>query len=595
MKRVISAAAVVLCAAGLIFTGCSTSGSGAAPGNDEPQLATGDNDVTGEISVTAPDQPFSLDLTSTLSSGEYSWEYVENGDNSYYQLKDVVYAANAKHYEWTTSGGMGSQENSTYIQMLNLFVPAAYVDGIDANGNLLLNDAMVNGYTAASAPVIFENNNAGYLTGLADDIVRVFGDNTVYLEHGFIYVNTGSRGRDIASSPWGIVDLKSSIRFLRANSAVLPGSMDRIVSVGTSGGGAMSSLVGSTGNMDEYYPYLYEAGAAGIEKQGDNYVSTINDDVYAAQLYCPIADIENADMAYAWMRYDSAMNGEGDRAYTFTEFQKGLEADLAEAYVPYLNSLGLKDSSGNALALDSQRSGSYYDAVLNEISKALNAFVDAEAWRTQAVSEGFGSPATYPYSDVTEEEWLKDMYGDSSSWLTKDSSGSYRVTDLAAFIEGTNLVRNKDIPGFDDLNQSKEGNAFSTDPSYHAHFSQSIYNVMADNDQQLSALEGYDPSYLQAYSEAEDETIVNEVYLYSAMQILLDDNQDSDVASYWRMRNGTFDEHTSFSINYNIALALQSKYPDVSINYALVWNMPHGAREGESTGTLVDWVDSICK
>ncbi|MDC7242181.1 MAG: hypothetical protein PQJ50_17640, partial [Spirochaetales bacterium] len=552
------------------------------------------NNLSGETVITVPEEPFSLDLAAALVAGDYQWEFVDNGDNDYYKLSGAVYAGAANHYEWTTSGGMGTQENSGYIQTMNIFVPAAYVDGLDDRGSLIISTNDLNGYSADTAPVIYENSNAGYLTGMAGEISNHFKDNTVYLSEGFIYVSVGSRGRDIAASPASIVDLKAGIRYLRANSAVLPGSMDRIVSIGTSGGGAMSSLVGATGNMDEYSPYLYEQGAAGVEKQGESYVSTINDDVYAAQLYCPIADLENADLAYAWVRFDSSANGSGDRAYSFTEYQEVLEEDMALAYVDYFNSLELTDADGNALTLESAREGSYYDAVLGEISKALNAYIEEEAWRTYGVSESFGAPPAYPYAEMTESEWLKAAYGDYSSWLVMEDS-TYRVTDLAAFFEGTNLNRNKEIPGFDDLNRSKEGNAFSSDPAYHSHFSQSIYNVMAENNSELSSLAGYDSSYLEAWDEANSPEIINQVYLYSAMQILANEDQDYDAAPYWRMRNGTADEHTSFSVNYNIGLTLQKYVPGVSIDYALVWNMPHGAREGTTTGTFSDWVNSICK
>ena len=559
------------------------------------QLATGENDVTGEIVITAPEQPFSLDLGSTLADNTYTWEFVENEDNDYYKITNVVYVENANFYEWATSNFMGVTENKAYIQSMNIFVPAAYVDGIDGDGSLIINNKSVNGYTAATAPVLYENGNAGYLTGQASDIITHFGDNTIYLKNGFVYISVGSRGRDIASSPASIVDLKAGIRFIRLNSELIPGDKDKIVSVGTSGGGAMSSLVGATGNMDEYYSYLYSQGSAGIEESNGTYKSTINDDVFAAQLYCPIADLENADLAYAWIRYNSSMNGEGARAYSFTEYQSALEKDMASAYVDYLNSLELADADGNSLTLESEREGSFYDAVLNEISKALNAYVDAEAWNSQAVMQGMGKPMSFPYKGMTEQEWFNAQYGDTSSWLTKDSNGDYKVTDIDAFFQGTNLNRNKEIPGFDDLEREAEGNAFSETPMYHAHFSQANYNVMKDNDADLSQLDGYTPEYLTAYNEANNSEIVNRVYLYSAMQILADEDQSKDVAKHWRMRNGTADEHTSFSVNYNIGLTLNKYFPDVTVDYALVWNMPHGAMEGSTAGTLTEWVNSICK
>ncbi len=63
-------------------------------------------------------------------------------------------------------------------------------------------------------------------------------------------------------------------------------------------------------------------------------------------------------------------------------------------------------------------------------------------------------------------------------------------------------------------------------------------------------------------------------------------------AKFWRTRNGTADEHTSFSVAYNLCLAAQRAGSNV--DYSLVWAMRHGSQEGGSTGTFVDWVHTIC-
>lgn len=52
------------------------------------------------------------------------------------------------------------------------------------------------------------------------------------------------------------------------------------------------------------------AGALGVTKNADGSCSSaVPDNVYGAQLYCPIADIENADLAYAWWWVDPADDG----------------------------------------------------------------------------------------------------------------------------------------------------------------------------------------------------------------------------------------------------------------------------------------------
>ena len=77
-----------------------------------------------------------------------------------------------------------------------------------------------------------------------------------FLEAGFVYVSCGCRGRSslnqegvrCGKSPLSLVDLKAGIRFLKHLAGVIPGDMEKIISVGISAGGAMSSLLGVTGD-----------------------------------------------------------------------------------------------------------------------------------------------------------------------------------------------------------------------------------------------------------------------------------------------------------------------------------------------------------
>ena len=72
------------------------------------------------------------------------------------------------------------------------------------------------------------------------------------LASGLVVVNPGARGRDnvnadgvyFGKAPAAIVDLKAAVRYLKANSGVVPGNTDRIVSSGSSAGGALSVLLG---------------------------------------------------------------------------------------------------------------------------------------------------------------------------------------------------------------------------------------------------------------------------------------------------------------------------------------------------------------
>ena len=163
--------------------------------------------------------------------------------------------------------------------------------------------------------MILNVNNGGWFAselrpGITDSGAYVSDSDTdkvgAALAAGYVYVDVGSRGRGIVAAdgslpgkaPAAVVDAKAAIRFLRLNDAVLPGSAERIVITGTSGGGGLSSVVAASGNSADYLPFLAEIGAAGVAADGS---SSLADDVFAVIAYCPITDLGHADMAYEWM------------------------------------------------------------------------------------------------------------------------------------------------------------------------------------------------------------------------------------------------------------------------------------------------------
>jgi hypothetical protein len=495
----------------------------------------------------------------------------------------------------TVFQGLYMNANITNLsnQTMLVYVPAAYMT-TDAEGNVtgIDHEASVGSYTADTAPIVYLNECGGWRSSsprAAD---------TSYLEEGMIYVTAGARSRDAmdesgnlhtGKAPTQMVDLKSGIIQLRANSDVIPGDKDRIISIGTSGGGQMSSILGASGNMPEYYEYMYESGVLGVSRNADgSYESVYPDNIYGAQLYCPIADFENADLAYAWWWVDLADDG-GTYRGSMTDFERRLQELEAEAFVEYLNGLGLKDAEGNALTLTGLRSGSYYEAILQNLSDALNAFADA----------GEIDPAA--------------EYPDSANWLTKKEDGTWSVTDLRGFMIGTGLVnnRNKAIPGFDTFDKSAENDAFGRPETESVHFAAGIAQILSDHYEELSALEGFDREAVDAFIEDaltgnDAAYIEKQTDLLNATEIMLRaagalkvEGADAegpaavDPALYWRDRSGTADQHTSFSVGYNILLAAQMMGRD--IDYHLVWNMGHGSNEGSSTGTFIDWIKEICR
>ena len=224
------------------------------------------------------------------------------------------------------------------FQRLSIFVPQAYMN---ADGTVNP-EGRVGDYTTATVPVIFENNAAGYMqmphTWLGGP--RCYAEQ--YLRHGLIYVTCGCRGREsrnekgepVGKSPISLVDLKTAIRFLRHNRATLPGDFNKIISVGWSAGGAMSALLGVTGDNNHYNAYLKVNGAFMDE----------SDAVYASQIYCPIIDLEHADLAYEWMfsADKTCEDSIAGPAETMTPFKEGLSQKLAAQYIEYVNGMRLR-------------------------------------------------------------------------------------------------------------------------------------------------------------------------------------------------------------------------------------------------------------
>ena len=278
----------------------------------------------------------------------------------------------------------------------------------------------------------------------------------------------------------------------------------------------------------------------------------------------------------------------------FSEFQLELQNDLAIAFCEYINSLGIRDEDGNVLSFDLKadgapdpRSGSYYNKVLENISNAFNAWLAVDGYAE-------GSASSEPYA--SENDYFASLEN-TAAWLTKNADGTYTITDLAGFLNGTGLGRNKDIPGFDTFFATEEGNGFGTADEDGVHFSTSVAAILEKNYDKYAALPGFADADVDEYiAQANRADIQEQAYLMNSTQIMLgvaNGIEESDIARHWRTRNGTADEHTSFSVAYNLCMsALMAGAEDA--DYSLVWNMPHGSDEGTSTGTFVDWVHAIC-
>ena len=222
-------------------------------------------------------------------------------------------------------------------QKLNIYIPEEY----------FTEGGTVNGYTAKTAPIFMPNGVGGYMPGKqfipANDTRHGTPNAALYaLSRGYVVVAPAIRGRTLehGKAPALIVDYKAAVRWVRHNKDRLPaGDTEKIISDGLSAGGALSSLLGATGNAKEYEPYLKEIGA-----------EDERDDIFASAVYCPITNLENADMPYEWI-FNGVNTYHMGPAREMDENMKAASEALKAAFPAYLNGLNLKgytlDENGN--------------------------------------------------------------------------------------------------------------------------------------------------------------------------------------------------------------------------------------------------------
>ena len=478
-------------------------------------------------------------------------------------------------------------------------------------------------------PIVFENNAAGYMqmphTWLGGP--RCYAEQ--YLNHGLIYVTCGCRGREsrnargeaAGKAPVTLIDLKTAIRFLRHNREALPGDFDRIISVGWSAGGAMSALLGVTGDHPDYDGYLRANGAFMEESDG----------VFAAQIYCPIIDLEHADLAYEWCfgADRTCEDSPAGPAETMTPFQEALSNRLSARYVRYINGLGLRNPrTGETLTLAADgRGGTFYDCMMEALNASATDFfrrLDAGVLPLSYTSSEYlrgdytheaqvqaGGAAHHAGPGVTLEEQRRPMSlgemlsrppkgvpfheqkprtelrrgTDKRGWLTWDGHCA-AIAGLDAYVL-SHRRRMKPCTAFDKLPMdSGENQLFGSSEQDYAHFSSETGKAIAELKEAFPQEAG---RYVSDYdAQKNDGTLAERVRLINPMYYIAADAPNRP-AKHYRIRVGAADADTSFSVAMTLALRLQNAGFDT--DYALVWDQPHS--EADYPGEVLEWIDRI--
>ena len=242
-------------------------------------------------------------------------------------------------------------------QYMNIYVPEEY-----------FNNGTVNGYNTQTAPIFMPNAVGGYMPSQAmtPKVENGKPNSVVYaLSRGYVVASPATRGRTnkasdgnfIGKAPAVIVDLQAATAYLHANDSTMPGNANRIITNGTSAGGAVSLLQGAAGNSSDFQPYLQALGAA-----------TAATNVYAVSAYAPITNLDAADMAYEW-----SYNGiTSSNKVSMNHDDMAYSNLLNEHFPDYVNNLQLHDSVGRVLKLDKNGNGTFKNYVKEFIVTAAN-------------------------------------------------------------------------------------------------------------------------------------------------------------------------------------------------------------------------------
>ena len=437
-------------------------------------------------------------------------------------------------------------------QYMNIYVPEEY-----------FNNGTINGYNTQTAPIFMPNAVGGYMPSQAmtPKVENGKPNSVLYaLSRGYVVASPATRGRTnkasdgnfIGKAPAVIVDLQAATAYLHANDSTMPGNANRIITNGTSAGGAVSLLQGATGNNSDFQPYLQALGAA-----------TAATNVYAVSAYAPITNLDAADMAYEWSykgitSFNKVTMGQGELPQASaggntappqrTMQRVNLNADdvaysnlLSEHFPEYVNNLQLHDSMGRVLKLDKNGNGTFKNYV--------KAFIIDAANKAQAKG-----------TDLSKHTYF----------VRDNKTGAIKDINWEAYNQ---FVSRSKAPGaFDSRsNDSGENNLFGTSATDNNHFTIT------------AALHDTTPNQDVYVENAKIVTMMNPMnYLGSPA---------ATNARYYRIRYGTADSNTSVAIPLIVGTRAQNL--GYNVDMATPFGVDHSG--DYDLDELFNWMDNIVK
>ena len=455
------------------------------------------------------------------------------------------------------------------------------------------------------SPIFFLVNNSGWQsnsysqrTQISEGDEYVSDDDEDYvgaaLARNYVVVSYGARSRSdeavdgvyLGHTAATIVDTKAAIRYLRYLSVTgdLPaGDVDRIIVNGTSGGGALTTIIASSGNSADYFEELCAIGALGInvDENGEYYSAEgLGDEVWTAIAYCPINDLGNADAAYEFTYNDTRYYMVANRGSSWQGTDGDVTAEvlaasdeLAAYYAEFVDSLGLTLEDG-VTPLTSDNLEEAIIALLNEEIAATYEEEGLDYMLADLAGEDGAENANYTRSyNSTSDNWI--------DFLSYDEDGVPYIADQEAFENYLICVASnqelKPAPAFSnaglEYRANNEDSLFGSSAYEYSAFNEYSWN----NDKVEGNGCGLDDTGLtwDEYLETEEgQELQAQLDKSTAITYLLDD-ENGESAAHFYVRHGMMDRDTSFATQTVLYYALLADESIEDVNFGFVWLKQH--------------------
>ena len=473
---------------------------------------------------------------------------------------------------YQTGIGYCEKPDDEQYEKLAVFVPGAYMDASD-NGDgtytcKVSESAELNGYSAATAPIMMPVETPGYASAKAldDEILMthqgMLEQLSYYTSQGFVFVLSGCRGTN-EGAPAGVTDLKAAIRYIRYADDVLAGDAESIFVYGMSGGGAQATILGASGDSELYDPYLEAIGA----------VQGVSDAVQGVMAWCPVTNLDTANAEYEWMM--------GCTRPKRTDELNAISDKLAHAYAAYVNQAGFTDESGKPLTLTESeegiyQAGSYYDHVKGVIETSLNHYL-----------------TDTKFTNITAQDYINSLNTDKNWVIYDKTTNTATITSVADFAKHCKTASELPV-AFDGL--WGKNTLFGSSEGELSHFDRILADVLTEMNSEYAA----DFAADLAKANFVGHTVETRVNLYSPLFYLMKSREGygtSNIAKYWRIRSGIEQKTNSLTTEINLTLALKSCDKVDNVDFETVWAQDHteAERSGNSTENYISWVNTCTK